>query len=231
MAYQYLLFDADGTLFDYERAEKAALASAFRLAGIKYSAQIQKTYQMINRQIWLDFEKGLVDKETLKTIRFAKLLEQFDLSADPEILSQLYLDRLGECSFMLNGAVELCRQLAASHHMAIVTNGLARVQYPRINNSELAELFKHVFVSEDVGYQKPDPVFFDIVLQTMQIEDKGDALIIGDSLSADILGGIQAGIDTCWYNPGHLINHTIQPTYEIDRHDELLTIILNQQQA
>jgi 2-haloacid dehalogenase len=225
MSYKYLLFDADGTLFDYERAEKAALASAFKLSGIKYSSQIQKAYQMINRQIWLDFEKGLVDKETLKTIRFERLLEQFGISADPEKLSQLYLDRLGECSFMLDGAIELCRQLAESHHMAIVTNGLARVQYPRINNSELADLFRHVFVSEDVGYQKPDPGFFDIVLQTMQIEDKCEALIIGDSISADILGGVQAGIDTCWYNPGHLENSTVQPTYEIDRHDELLTIV------
>ena len=228
MPYKYLLFDADGTLFDYEKAEISALSNALSLAQIEINQMIQLTYQKINQQIWLDFERGLVDKDTLKTIRFKRLLDILSISGDPEKLSQLYLKKLGECSFLIDGSLDLCRRLNRDFRMAIVTNGLASVQYPRIYNSQLAELFSYIFVSEEVGYQKPDPSFFEFVLKTMKIENRDTVLIIGDSLSADIRGGVQAGIDTCWYNPNHLDNTIAAPTYEIDRYEDLLPIVLTE---
>ena len=117
------------------------------------------------------------------------------------------------------------KQLADQYHLSIVTNGIADVQHPRLEKSSLLTYIKAVFVSEEVGSQKPEPSFFEHIFDKLSIRNKSEAIIIGDSLTADITGGINAGIDTCWYNPQGVRNTTqIRPTYEVSSYDQLLDL-------
>lgn len=224
--YRYLLFDADGTLFDFDRAETEALRQALHLHALPWSGRARDLYRDINQSLWQEFELGMVTKERLQIERFRRLLEQVPLSGDPEVINASYVKELGRCGFLYDGAEDICRRLADHYKLAIITNGIAGVQYPRFEKSPLAAIISDLFISEEIGYQKPQTEFFTHVLDALQIEDRRHALVIGDSLTADILGGINAGIDTCWYNPRHLPQDSlIRPTYEIDRLEALITLL------
>lgn len=224
--YRYLLFDADGTLFDFDRAEGEALRQTLRAHGLPWSDQTRSLYREINQNLWQEFEKGLIDKARLQSERFRRLLQQVPLTGDPEQINRSYLAELGRCGFLFNGAEAVCRGLSANYHLAIITNGIASVQYARFNRSPLSAFISDLFISEKIGYQKPQAEFFDYVLHALQISDRRSALVIGDSLTADILGGINAGLDTCWFNPRHLPpDSQIRPTYEIDRLEALRPLL------
>jgi 2-haloacid dehalogenase len=224
--YRYLLFDADGTLFDFDRAEGEALRQTLQHHDLPWSGRTRDLYRDINQNLWQDFEQGLVGKDRLQTERFRRLLQKVPLPGDPDVINASYVKALGCCGFLFEGAEDICRRLAADYKLAIITNGLAGVQYPRFEKSPLAEIISDIFISEEIGYQKPQPEFFTQVLDALQIKDRQSALVIGDSLTADIKGGINAGIDTCWYNPRHLPQDSqIRPTYEIDRLEALFTLL------
>ena len=224
--YRYLLFDADGTLFDFERAEAEALRQTLHLHELQWSVRARDLYRDINQNLWQEFEQGLISKDRLQIERFKRLLEQVPLPGDPEVINTSYVNELGRCSFLFDGAEDICRRLSDHHKLAIITNGIAGVQYPRFEKSPLAAIISDLFISEEIGYQKPQAEFFTHVLAALQIEDRKSALVIGDSLTADIMGGINAGIDTCWYNPRHLPQDSlIRPTYEIDRLEALFNLL------
>ncbi|MDW7655589.1 MAG: YjjG family noncanonical pyrimidine nucleotidase [Bacillota bacterium] len=224
--YRYLLFDADGTLFDFDRAEGEALKQTLQHHDLPWSGRTRDLYRDINQNLWQEFEQGLIDKDRLQTERFRRLLQQVPLAGDPEVINASYVKELGRCGFLFDDAEDICRRLAADFKLAIITNGIAGVQYPRFEKSPLAAIISDLFISEEIGYQKPQTEFFAHVLDALQIKDRKSALVIGDSLTADILGGINAGIDTCWYNPRHLTQDSlIRPTYEIDRLESLITLL------
>lgn len=229
MRYPYLLFDADDTLFDFGKAEMHALIQAFKHYGISCDEHLIKSYQMINQQLWREHELGTITLDLLRTERFKRFVDQnaLTLSCTLDQLSSTYVQRLGEGAFLMEGAAALCAQLLANgHQIAIITNGIKEVQYSRIKRSELCDTFKHIIVSEEAGYHKPDPRIFDYTLQKLSISDKSQVLMIGDSLNTDIKGGSDYGIDTCWYNPhGKANTSSIRPSYEISKLDELLKII------
>lgn len=221
MTYTHILFDADDTLYDYPKAENQALNRTLSEAGIACTDELMKAYQAINQQLWRDLEQGLVTQATLRTERFARLIQELGLTPRfrVEEISERYLERLGEGIFLIDGAYELCRDLnEAGVRLAILTNGIKKVQTSRIAGSELAEMFEAVIVSEDTGYQKPHPGIFDYAFDKLGLRqaDKSRVLIVGDSLTSDMKGGLNYGIDTCWYNPFHRPNTLDRkPTYEI----------------
>lgn len=229
MSYDVIFFDADDTLYDYAQSEAYALAEAFREAELEFSEQLTGSYRTINQQLWQEYEKGSIDLGMLRSERFARLIAENGLTIawTAEEFSQAYLRYLGEGSFLIDGAVEICRELlAGGQRLAVITNGIKEVQLSRIGRSELADAFEHIIVSEDAGIQKPNPGIFDFAFAKLNLEGSRNALIVGDSLSSDMQGGINAGIDTCWYNPLRKPNLTsVKPTYEIHHLRELLDLI------
>lgn len=202
MKYELLLFDADGTLFDYTRAESWSLEQAFSKQNLPYSQTTLKQYGNINYKIWQEFEQGLISPTELQVERFRRLASSLAIDTDPTALSDSYLEALARAGFLLPGAEELLAELSTTHTLALITNGLEAVQWGRLAVSGIRSYFSQITISESVGYQKPDPRIFDVLFQDLGWQNRRSSLIIGDSLTSDMPGGIAAGIDTCWYNPG-----------------------------
>ncbi len=224
MNYRWLLFDADNTLFDYDKAEAAALANSFQQFGLDFDQATGAQYRTINAQIWHDYELGHITQQDLRAERFRRLFTAVHLTVDAEAFSRQYLVNLSQAGHLLDGAETLLRRLAASYHIAIITNGIASVQRPRLTASPIHDLVEAFVISEEVGVAKPDPAIFDVAFARMGQPAKAKVLIIGDSLSSDMQGGLNYGIDTCWYNPAGK-PASLPVTYTIRRLDELLNIL------
>ncbi|MEW5816170.1 MAG: YjjG family noncanonical pyrimidine nucleotidase [Spirochaetota bacterium] len=231
MKYTYLLFDVDGTLFDYERAETFALESSFKSFGIQFSGELHHSaYRRINRTIWEELERGEITPKILRVERFIRFFNELGLNLPVQEFSRCYLDFLAAASFLIDGAEEVVKHfLNRGCTIALITNGLTSVQYPRINKSTIGPYFKYIFVSEEIGVAKPNRGIFEYAFDTagLNLADRERTLMIGDSLSSDIKGGIDFGIDTCWYNPtGNEAPDGLHPTYNIKALSELLQIPL-----
>ena len=214
--YKWLLFDADGTLLDYEKSEKYSLKQAFKLAGVEMLPEYLERYQTINAFLWSELEKGKISSQKLRVKRFELLLDGLALKHDAEAFSKNYLDALGQTGFLIEGAIELLKKLHGNIKMAIITNGIKETQQGRFAKADLNKYFEQIIISEEAGIAKPDKGFFDYTMDKIDFHNKKELLIIGDSLNSDILGGNQSGIDTCWYNPKGKINETnIKVDFEI----------------
>ena len=214
--YTWLLFDADGTLFDFQHAEAVALENTPFQMGLVVPDNYASTYHQINGSLWKDFEAGRITAEKIRTERFRLLFNTLSIKGDSIAFSEAFLENLIQASTFLAGAQSLLDQLKKQYRLALLTNGFVSVQHARIARLGLGDLFNPVIISEEVGVAKPDPAIFDIALEKMEHPDKDNVLMIGDSLSSDIRGGVNAGIDTCWFNPQSGTNETdLVPTYEI----------------
>ena len=214
MSYTWLLFDADDTLFDYPLAETKALNSTFEQFGQVYRSEYLRIYQVFNRQVWAEFERGEISAAELRLKRFRLFFDEIGIPIEPQDFSLAYLENLAFASDLLSGAAEVLKALAGRYHIGLVTNGLKEVQRPRLERSAIRPLIEKIFISEEIGVAKPAAGFFEAVFQEIGNPPKNQVLIIGDSLSSDIQGGINYGIDTCWFNPGGKssdlpISHTI----------------------
>ena len=215
MRYDYLLFDADNTLFDFDRAEERALRATLEFFGYPLDSDTRELYRTINRVLWRRLDLGEISRETLVVERFALFDRAMGGGRDAAALNRFYLDRLSEGAELLPGAEALCRSLAPRATLALVTNGVARAQRGRLARSTLNGLFPYVFISEEVGWQKPQREFFSHVCSAMAIRDRRRAVVIGDNLVSDVQGGLQSGLDAVWFNPNGLPNPTqVRPTWE-----------------
>jgi len=221
--YEIFLFDADGTLYDFGKDEESALRRMFEQCGFDYSENVLKRYRALSAALWDAYEKGKMKKRDLQKLRFERLFDEFGIRYDALEFNDNYIEKLGEGRFLIDGAVEICEAIAsAGKPIFIVTNGFKRVQEPRIKNSPIYKYFSDVFISEVVGYPKPDERYFDHVFSNIPQVSKDKILIIGDSLAADIAGGNKVGIDSCWVNEYGVENKTSAlPTYEISDLSEL----------
>ena len=226
--YDFVLFDADNTLFDFDRAEHEALALALKAFSIPCTPETEALYVSINSGLWAMLDRGEATREWLVVERFARLTAALGVEADPAALNRTYLDRLGEQPFLLPGAEEVCRVLGAHCTLAILTNGVARAQRGRFERSALAGLIPQLFISEEVGASKPSPDFFRPVLTALGITDSRRALMVGDNLTTDIGGAAAMGRDTAWYHPtAPSSSHpNPAPTWEISRLEELIPLVL-----
>lgn len=226
MKYKWLLFDLDGTLFDYDKGETVAFQKTFDDFKINYKEEFLSIYDSINKQLWKKFELGQIEVEKLKVERFELLLDQIDHDVNPAEFSNNYLVNLSNCTFLLDGVEELLRELDGKFKMMLITNGLKSVQRPRLKNSTIKNYFEDIVISEEVGSAKPDNKIFDIAFSKMNKPLKDEVLMIGDSLSSDIQGGINYNLDTCWLNVKSLNSNGLAPTYEIKNISELKNILL-----
>ncbi len=216
MAYEWLLFDADGTLFDYDGAEEKALTGTFDEFQIPFLPHYGEIYQTVNNNLWKLFEQGKISLEDLRVRRFFDLFFQAGLDANSEKFSERYLFHLGQSADLIPFALETLQLLEKEYHMAIITNGISKVQRSRLALSPIEAFFDGLFISEEIGYSKPAKGYFDVVMDALYHPAKDSVLVIGDSLSSDMRGGVNYGLDTCWFNPNATPNTLNLPvTYEI----------------
>ena len=224
--YPWLWFDADGTLFDYNLAEVTALKKTFAALRLRYKEEYLSIYQEINQELWQALERQEIKPDVLRVRRFELLLANLKLDGAAEEMSSTYIEQLGLCTDLIDGAYDVLQALHKNCRLAIVTNGLQGVQHSRLSLSTIRDFIDDMIISEEVGAAKPDPAFFDIASRRSGHPAKSDVLIIGDSLTSDIQGGVKYGIDTCWYNPASAARPDgLSMTYEIHHLRELLEII------
>lgn len=228
MAYEVLLFDADDTLYDYNKAESYALEMVFKELGVEFKKEYRELYKKINKKMWDDFEKGLISQSDLKVRRFHRLFEELNFNVDFGNYDPAgsYQDHLADSDFLFDESIDVLKDLSEKYRLAIITNGLKRVQEKRIRNHEIAKYFDEIIISDEINMRKPDREIFDYTLEKMNYKKKEKVLMVGDKLESDILGGINAGVDTCYINLHNKENNTeIKPTYEIGHIRDFLKVL------
>ncbi|EKN67917.1 YjjG family noncanonical pyrimidine nucleotidase [Schinkia azotoformans] len=224
--YKTLLFDVDDTLLDFGAAESAALRQLFKEQKLTLTPEIESHYKKFNKGLWWSYEAGEISRDELLNSRFSKFFREYGQEVDGILLEKRFRSYLREGYQLINGAFELIKDLEKEFDLYIITNGVSETQDKRLRASGLHPLFKNVFVSDDIGYQKPRKEFFDYVFSRIPKFTEKQSLVIGDSLGSDIKGAELAGLDSCWFNPEKNPNKTtIKPTYEIRKLNELYKIL------
>ncbi len=227
MNYEVIIFDADETLFNFKKSEKYALKNTMIEFGIDYDENYHlKVYKDINTLIWKEFENGLIIQRDLNIERFKRLLSKLNIKFDEVKFAKSYVKHLSCASFLYDDSMALIESLHKDYRLIIITNGLKDVQDNRIRKSVIGKYFEDVVISDEIEVSKPDPKIFQHALKNINHTDKTKVLMVGDSLTSDIQGGIRFGIDTCWFNSNKIINKSaIKPTYEITNLMELKNIV------
>ncbi len=225
--YRNILLDVDGTLLDFAASERLGIARVLEHYGLPPKEGLLQRYHRINAAAWAAFERGQVTKERLVNQRFEEYFGQLGLQVNGEEAEELYRSFLDQSAILIDGAVELCQYLKDKRYgLYVVTNGTSTTQYKRLALSGLDAYMDDIFVSEDAGSQKPRKEYFDYCFARIPDADPETMILLGDSLSSDILGGLTAGTDTCWYNPAGLAGkEEIKPDYIIQHLREFKRIV------
>ena len=226
--YYCVLFDADNTLLNFDAAENKALAETLVNYGIEPDAETVQTYREINSDLWKQLEKGQIRREKLMSERFTRFLKAINAAGNGTEMNRFYLEQLSTHPDLMSPTVlDVMKELSEVATLAIVTNGFDKVQSRRVQESGLLNYLEDVFVSEKLDSEKPNRKIFDAALRALGVENREHVLMVGDSLSSDIQGGVNAGLDTCWFNPNHAENPgKVCPTYEIATLEELYPLVM-----
>ncbi len=215
MKYTTLLFDLDHTLFDSEASAAAAFDNTLRSEGVSDPSDYYDAFNEINVVLWAKVETGELTPNDVRHLRFQQLIDATDLHMDAVVLGDRYVHGLGSNGDLYPGARDAIHALAETVALGLITNGIGDVQRMRIERLAIDHYFDAVAISGEVGHAKPGVQIFDIVFEQLGCPAKDTALIIGDNLGSDIQGGINYGIDTCWYNPERREANGMSPTHEI----------------
>lgn len=219
MKYQWLLFDFDNTLVDFNGTAKSALWQTFSDFGHYCNEEIEAAYKTINSQVWAAFERNEITAADLRIKRFADLFEQLaEAPAEPTVFSVRFLENLVLLSEAFDEVIPMLDQLRQQYRLGIITNGLKEVQRPRLQRLEMTHLFDSITVSDEIGVAKPHGAFFEHAHHTLGREiPKEQLLVIGDSLHSDIHGGNEYGLPTCWISHGKTNETDILPDFAINQ--------------
>jgi HAD hydrolase, TIGR02254 family len=222
MMIRNVLFDLDDTLFDFHKAEKIALTKTLVHFGVDPTEETLALYSTINAAHWKRLELGEISREEVKVGRYRELFKTIGVECDPVKATAYYESMLAIGHYFMPGAPELLEELYRKYRLYIVSNGTAKVQEGRIGSSGIAKYMDGIFISQILGANKPDKQFFDICFAEIPDFSLSETVIIGDSLSSDIKGGINAGITTVWFNPKGIENdNDIKPDYTIKELSEV----------
>lgn len=211
--YKYILLDADNTLFDFNKAEHVAIKQTFNTYGVVCDDDLANLYHEVNDKYWKKLEKKEVTKEQLATLRFKEIFDKFNYDIPPLSFNDLYKRNLANQSYLLPNALELVHYLKSLGKMLIIaSNGSSTIQHSRVNNSQIKQYIDAVYTSEEAGYNKPSKEFFDKLFVHFNLT-KEETILVGDSITADIIGGYQYGIDTIFFSPENIFN--TMPTYTV----------------
>ena len=198
-----LLFDADGTLFDFHAAEACALDQLMESCNIIDKENAIQIYHRINSALWKRIEEGTLTQSRLKIQRFEEFIEEMKLDFSAETLAQMFMDNLSKGTQLIDYAYETMEILSQKYDCHIVTNGITYIQKNRMANSSLRPFIKELFISEEMQVSKPDPKYFDLVKEKLHVSDEDMLIVIGDSLSSDMQGALLSNLKSIWYNPNH----------------------------
>ncbi len=213
---EFLFLDLDDTILDFHKAERIALTKTLTQFSIAPTDSVCARYSALNKLHWQALERGELSREQVKVGRFRALLNELGADADAGAVAERYEENLCIGHYFLPGAQEALVRLAGKYRLFLASNGTARVQAGRIASAGIAPLFEAIFVSEEIGANKPEKAYFDRCFARIANFDPKKAMIVGDSLTSDILGGKNANIATCWVNPRHESAETITPDYQIE---------------
>ncbi len=223
---EFLFLDLDDTILDFHKAERLALGKSFRGFGLEPTDTVMDRYSQINKAHWEKLERKELTREEVLVGRFEALFREFGLEVDPERCARAYEDNLSVGHYFLPGAEEAVKALSKKYKLYLASNGTAKVQAGRLASANISRYFEEIFVSQEIGANKPERTYFERCFAKIPGFDKAKAMMVGDSLTSDILGGIQAGIRTCWVNPeGKPCRPDIQPDYEIQALHQLEALL------
>ena len=218
MQYQWILFDADETLFHFDAF--AGLKLMFSRFDVDFTQADFELYQTVNKPLWVDYQDGLITAAQLQTDRFTAWGDKIGVSA--EQLNSEFLKAMAEICTLLPGAKALIDSLLGKVKLGIITNGFTALQTVRLEKTGLLDVFDQVVISEEVGIAKPDVGIFEHALMRMNNPERNKVLMVGDNPHSDILGGLNAGVDTCWLNSAELPSPDgITPHYVVKSLHEL----------
>lgn len=223
---EFLFLDLDDTILDFHKAEHIALGKTFHGFGLEPTEEVMARYSLINKAHWERLERKELTREEVLVGRFAVLFSEYGIDVDPTQCARTYENNLSVGHYFLPGAYEALECLSKKYKLYLASNGTARVQAGRLESANISHFFQEIFISQEIGANKPDIKYFEGCFAKIPDFDVTKALIVGDSLTSDILGGIQAGMKTCWVNPkGKIAPENIQPDYEIKALSELENLL------
>lgn len=219
---EFLFLDLDDTILDFHKAEHIAISKTFRQFGLEPEESVLIRYSQINREHWERLERKELTREEVLVGRFAVLFGEYGITVNPEQVARCYEDFLSIGHYFLPGAEDALKRLSRKYKLYLASNGTAKVQAGRLKSANISHYFEEIFVSQEIGVNKPDKLYFDRCAQRIPGYDPKKAMIVGDSLTSDIQGGINAGMRTVWVNPGHKPHpEQIVPDYEIESLSQL----------
>jgi len=224
--FEYLFLDLDDTILDFQKAEHIALSKTLKSFGLEPTETVLKRYNLINKAHWEALERKELTREQVLVGRFQTLFEEMGITVEPVSVARAYEDNLSIGHYFLPGAEEAVERLSKKYKLYLASNGTAKVQAGRLKSANISRFFEEVFVSQELGANKPSPEYFEKCFARIPGFDKTKAIIVGDSLTSDILGGQNAGIATCWVNPHHKQGREdIRVDYEIEALSQLEALL------
>lgn len=220
-----IFLDLDDTIFDFHIAERTALTKTLEYLGIEPKEKILDRYSVLNLQQWKLLEKGEITRAEVKVRRYRLLFDELGIDCSPEAAAAYYENQLAQGHWFMDGAEELLDQAVGKYRLFIVSNGTAKVQWGRLKSSGIEKHFTNIFISQEIGFNKPSIEFFNSCFAKIDNFDREETIIVGDSISSDIKGGKNAGIKTVWYNPKGEKSAAIKPDYTIKHLRELLPLL------
>lgn len=221
-----ILIDLDNTLIDFNECARHSIIDIFNKFNLPYSDNVFTTFITENVKIWKRLENSEITKAQLREDRWNIILGKLGIDFDGHIVEDLFEKGVAKSAYAVDGAYELLDYLYPKYDLYIVSNGFRFVQESRLKIGDFEKYFKEIFVSEDVGIPKPATEFFDYCFEKLGNPDKASVVLIGDSLSADIKGGVAYNIDTIWFNKNNdTLPDEIKPDYVVTRLQDINEIL------
>lgn len=197
---EFVFVDLDDTLLNFTKSERRCIAATMKRLGVEPTDELCDRYAQINDEVWKSIEEGKLDRDAARRLRFEIFFAEQGITVNGDEINKFYTEILAEKCYYIHGAREFLRRVSSHYRVYLVTNGTASVQRKRLKRSEFGDFFEMIFISEELGYYKPDPHFFESCFEKIVGFDRSKAVIVGDSYRSDIVGGMSVGIKTIHFD-------------------------------